>query len=653
MQRRHPILTILFFFGAVSLLCAQQPQPASSTRRALNSPVDTTPVQYAFALTPERPQAETDTLPDYQFRMYDPARRQMIDWAHLGNLGSAARPMLYEPVLRKGFDAGVHAFDLYQLQAGDLRFFRHTRSFSEVYFSQGRTQFDGMVGAKFGRTFQKGANFSLDYRAINNLGQFRYQRDKHNALAMGLWAPVGKRYDFFLIFTKNVIRQQENGGIATDTLFGKADFSGPIAAPVRLPEQEALSRHDAQQFFFAQHLKFTGNTGRAFRAGHTLMWQSRNYKFSDPVLEEDSSFFKDFLVDLRGIRNYLEYRQLDNAFTLSTYKAKADGRTADFFSAGISHSYFDLNQEPRNSTFSNWFLNGELALNPAPRFQFRAEGSLGLFENIGEYRLQARLLIELGKAGLFRASLLSQRYPPTLLQSRLFVSQRALWDQSFDKPVDNSLSAYYALPSLGLEIGAQLHQMNNFLYFDQRGFSAQTGSPLQVVQLTLREDLRLGPIHLDNTFAYQQPNRTDVLRLPKWFSKNSLYYSGKVFRKNLDLRAGFDFRMHAAFQPDAYQPVHWQFHLQDSIKQQPYPWLDAFIAFKIQGFRVFVRYENMISIWEPGKVWYQTAYYPQPFRGLRFGIKWRFLDANIQEAATQGTAPPAADGSNPPQPRRQ
>lgn len=119
----------------------------------------------------------------------------------------------------------MHTFDLYKLQPADLRFYRNSRSFSDVFFSQGRTQLEGMMNARLAHTFSGGTNFSMDYRTINNLGQYRYQRAKHNALLLGLWVPVGERYDAFLIFSKNVNRQQNNGGIAPGTVFGSADFS--------------------------------------------------------------------------------------------------------------------------------------------------------------------------------------------------------------------------------------------------------------------------------------------------------------------------------------------------------------------------------------------------------------------------------------------
>jgi len=645
-----------------SPLVAQEPLPpgqqgptaASSTTRKVA--VSDEPLLFTFALTPEKSEAVADTLPDAAFRMYNPARRTLIDYGTIGNLGSSARPLLYEVAPQQGFDFGIHAFDLYTLKSRDLRFYRNTRSFSEATFSQGRNNLEALLDARFARTFSDGTNFSVDYRSINNLGQFNYQRDRHNALSAGLWVPRGKRYDAFLIFTKNVIRQQENGGIVSDTVFLGEQFQGPLAAAINLPEGRAFTRYDDQSLHLTQHFRFAGAAvgKRALRATHTFEWGKMRYKFSDgdtlKGLGDDAAYFENFLVDERGIRNFAVVNRYDNTFTINTFKAKKPGTPSDLLAIGLAHSFFRVNQEPVSYTFSNLFFTGNLKFSPSERFQFSANAALGLLTNIGEYQLQGSIALGLGKAGQLRASLLSQRRPPSMFQQRLFVSKREVWNNDFAKPVENTLSASYALPLIGFEATARTTLINNYLYFDQNSTPQQTGSPLQVLQLVVVENVKLGWLHLDNTVAIQQANRSDVLRLPKWFTKNSLYVSGKIFKKRMLFSAGVDFRMNSEFQPDGYHPLVGQFHLQDSISQKPYPWADVFLAFKVQSFRFTIRYENCNTWFDKTKVFYQTARYPQPFGGLRFGISWRFMDNNERGPGETDTESPAGNpntgGSN-------
>ena len=632
---------------------AQQPEAASSTAQVISA-ADTLPFLFTFSISPEQRLPADDTLPDFNFRMYDPARRQTIDWGTLGNIGAAARPLLFQPKDRLGFDPGFHSFELYQLRPEELQFYRHARSFTDLFFSQGQVQNDNLLQARFSRTFSGGLNFSMQYRTFNHVGQYRYQAAKHVSLALGVWYPVSPRYEFFLIYTRNTDKQQENGGIVTDTVFGGGQFNGPVDAEVRLPDQQALTRHANYTLHWTHHLKFTGLNDslpgkRVLRASHTAEWGRQSYKFADPgnaagsKLGRDSLFYDTFLVDLRGIRNFLEVQKLENTFTLNTFKSKKPGRPSDVLALGLTHKLFVLKQEPlRDSVFSNLFLTGKLALKPSEGFSLEASGDLGVLANFGEYRLRGDLQIGLGKAGVLRASLLSQRYPAGWQYQRLYVSRRLFWSNDFAKPLETSLSATYALPAIGFEVTGKTHLVNNYLYYDQKGQAAQTGAPLQVAQLILRENLRFGRLRFDNTVALQQASRDDVLRLPKWFSKNSLYYSGPIFRKKMQLEAGVDFRLNAEFMADGYQPVTAQFHLQDSLSAKPYPWMDAFVSFKVQSFRFFVRYENLSTLWDPQTVFYQTARYPQPFGALRFGVGWRFVDSNRPETGASSNAGPPA-----------
>ncbi|MBK9337595.1 MAG: hypothetical protein IPM98_13940 [Lewinellaceae bacterium] len=650
------LAVVVVALGATAGVSAQVPLVTDTLAPALPPlPPDTMPFFYAFPQAPERTYPATDTLPDANFRMYDPARRHLLDWGTLGNIGASARPLFFQNQEQLGFHTGHHAFDLYQLRPTDLQFYRNTRSFTDLFFSQGRIQNDNMLRARFSRTFAEGLNFSLQYRTFNHLGQYRYQAVKHSSLAIGVWYPIRSRYEFFFIYTRNTSKQQENGGLADNAEFGDGQFSGPINAEVRLPDQQALTRHANWFLHGTQHLKFLGDSlsgKRVLRASHTIERSKQTFKFSDPgttpgtPMLQDAQFFDTFLVDQRGIRSVLELYRLDNTVTINTFKSKKPGKPSDKLAVGLAHTLFTLRQEPlRDSTFSNLFLTGDLALAPSDNFSLTATGKLGVLANLGEYQLQADLKIGLGKAGALHASLLSQRYPPGQMHRQLFVSRRLFWQNDFAKPVETSLSATYALPSAGLEITGKTHLVNNYLYYDQQGLAAQTAAPLQVAQLIVRENLRLGRLRFDNTVALQRPNRSDVLRLPRWFTKNSLYHSGYVFKKRMLLDIGVDFRLNGEFLADGYQPVTAQFHLQDSLRSKPYPWLDVFAAFQVQSFRFFVRYENLGTLWNKETLYYQTAHYAQPFAALRLGVGWRFLDVN-QDRTPPGTGGvPPSDGT--------
>jgi hypothetical protein len=626
-------------------------EAASSTTQILNSPEDTLPVLFTLALSPNQKIPANDTLPDYDFRMYDPTRKGPVDYANLGNLGTSARPLWFSPLPRIGFQTGFRAFDLYRVNPEDLQFYRHSRTYSHAYFSRGRTQRDGMSWIKLSRTFSKGLNFSIQYKTINNLGEYRFQRVKHGSLAAGIWWPVRKNYEFFLIYASNTFRQQDNGGITNPNFFGTASFNGAISVPVLLDDFNAKTQQSIRNLQFSQYFTMGRFKGNVLKAEHHLNLNSEIWKFSDinaPSANQtaEQQFYGNLLTDTRGLRNYVNMQRIDNTFLLNTLRKKKNDTDAGRVFAGLRHSILWLDQEPKtDSLVNNLFLTGGITIRPAKSFSLVTSGDLGLLANTGEYRLQGALKIGMGKAGILEAGLLSQRRPPDFVQTRLYSTSRFVWAYDFEKPIENTLSAAYTLPLIGFKATAQSHLVNQFIYFDKNGLPAQTAAALQVNQLLIQQNFKIGHFRSENAVALQQANRSDVLHLPTWFSKNSLYYSGLLSKKALLLTAGADFRINSAFQPDSYQPFYGQFKLQDTFQQKPYPWIDLFMAVKIQTFRLYFRFENIAPFWSPATDnLYLTALHPQNRATFRLGISWRFLDKNVETAGNSGNNNPGSSG---------
>ncbi|HAD12062.1 MAG TPA: hypothetical protein DCF33_06440, partial [Saprospirales bacterium] len=75
------VVYVAFFLG-LNLPGVQAQQTASPTTRPVRQSDD--PLLITFALTPERSEYLADSMPDYQFRMYDPARKHTVDYGTLG-----------------------------------------------------------------------------------------------------------------------------------------------------------------------------------------------------------------------------------------------------------------------------------------------------------------------------------------------------------------------------------------------------------------------------------------------------------------------------------------------------------------------------------------------------------------------------------------
>ncbi len=669
---------------------------------------DTSDIFFFYANEPNLVFPFSDSLLG-SVHQYDPIRQQEYDFANLGNLGSAARPLFFQPTWRRGFDVGLHQFDIYQMMTADVRYYKITQAYTKANFTKGLTQNDAQFNVQFSRNFADGLNFSIEHRRINNVGPYDTQKAVTSSVATGMWYhPKKGNYDSYFSFVSNGIEQQDNGGAAEDLTRGvipafqvdvhlanantrhanrelaytqyfylnkigqkKARSSAPTkvggsgqsrpSSPQdslktqspKPPQPDSLGKPPVPQSGrppintgppTSSHQSPITNhqPGRTFTLYHQIAWRKDTYKFSDT--SPDSAFYGDFLVDKRGLRHYLEVRELENTFKLQTFKLRQQTPTpsaagkgepsralpqeTDLLEVGLVHRLNFVKQEPLDSrTIQNLFLTARLNFSPGERLRLNTYAHLGIGANAGDYRLSGELFLNLKKIGTLQLEAVNQLYSASLLPERFYVTQQEVWSNDFGKTLETSLSGTYSLPQFKFSIGAKSHLLNNLLYFDATGRPQQSGT-FSIFQLTVQKDFKLGPVHLDNS-AYLQQTTSDVLPLPQFYSKHSLFLEGFIFKKAMLTKVGVDARLISGYTPPGYNPLIGQFVLQNEQTLGFTPLLDAFISFKVKTFRFFFKIENLLAA-PMQTYYYQTADYPMPFGytngGMRLGISWRLVD---------------------------
>lgn len=593
---------------------------------------------YSNNIHEERPFSDS-TLMGY-YHHYDPARMQDYDYLTLGNTGSAAIPYLYKPVFRKGFDVGLHQYDLYYTFSKDMPYYRLEKPFTNVAFNQLGDQSDTYFTGEFSRNFANGLNLSLDYKKISLIGNqnhFPNQNSRNTAIGLGMWFHSKRNYNGLFAFTANTAEQENNGGLKTPPRAG-GDFLTSNSAEVFL--EDAVSRHSHRELSYTHFFQIGGKPDslkgakRAFDISHEIKFQNSQYRYSDTIATSlptaaDSSYYGDFLNYHRGVRFFLQHRKIENTFRLSTFKLRQQHENLpadqkDLVEIGLTHSIHYLDFEQKDSTINNLFLFGKLDFRPNQQLKINTYGHLGLLDNRGDLRLSGSIYLDFKKFGNLEAGIINQLNTPNLIQSRFIVNQEEIWKNSFKKVFENNIWATYNIPALELSINGQYHLINNAVYFDQKGISRQTGVPISILQLSIQKNFTLGKFHLDNVLSIQQISEP-LIRLPELYGKHSAYYLGKWF-KVLNVRLGLDVRYQNEYKAYYYQPLTGQFQLQDEFTTPFFPNLDAYLSMRVTKFRAYVKWENLLNTIQPDRFYYQIAYYASWAGGLRIGIKWRFVN---------------------------
>lgn len=117
---------------------------------------------------------------------------------------------------------------------------------------------------------------------------------------------------------------------------------------------------------------------------------------------------------------------------------------------------------------------------------------------------------------------------------------------------------------------------------------------------------------------YKSNSNSEMFYLPDFTTRTGIYFNDYLFNNNLDLKAGFLF----TYTGKQKYILHHSLYPPRVIDVPSASKIDFTVSGEIQKSAV------VYFIWEnlPDKKYFLTPFYPMPFRNIRFGIAWEFLN---------------------------
>jgi hypothetical protein len=615
---------------------------ANNQSQDLEEP-DTARIIYFYAQQPKQQYLWADTILSNHFHQYLPTRARQDEYANLGYAGSAAKPLVWQPSRRVGFNLGITAFEPYVFRHEDFKFYLTDRAFSQGKWSFRSLGNDNNLDFEYGNRFKKNIFLSLNWHRLNTTTEGAYKFANQSALNTNWGLSVGQlnhRYQWFLGFTNNSFKHSDNGGISKDIGLIDSDslpFAGGIKfipTNARVPINTVYIVRDYQWRHSYQLLGKDTAARNDFLLIHQLNYRTNNFKsyanFNGQAQRADSLFFGTLLKYNKGARLFTEIENIENQFSVAfsrLSKATQLQTVGNNIEIGLRHNWFRVNLEPRLERVQNLFAFSKINFNNFQRFKLNIYSHLGLAAaNLGEYRAEGTIFFDLKPVGTLEGKLIQHRFQPSLMERQMFNVQQEVWNNNFNKIFETSLIALYQLPKIGLSASASYHLINNFIYFNKNLIPTQRGEGLSIFQLNISESFKVKHFGMDNFVCFQQTDAS-AMHLPKLMGKHSIYFEGRILRKKIMLaRIGVDFRYVTDYQADSYNPFLAQFYWQDNVSLANYPALDAFFSAKVDKTRVFVKVENLARSFYQKKIYYLIPYYPQYDTYFRIGIQRKFID---------------------------
>ncbi|MFT3845051.1 MAG: hypothetical protein QM725_08365 [Lacibacter sp.] len=586
-------------------------------------------------------------------------KRWPVSWTnvYLGNTGSAAKSLLFSPIMKAGWDHGFHSYDAYIPDVFDTKIYNTTRPYTQLAYILGPNQ-EQNIHVLHTQNYRKNLNFTFRYNLINAPGVFSNQKTNHSNLHFNSWyTGKRKRYTAYFIASSAKTGATEGGGLTdlsvlndnnrlnslfptiiggsnaqTQTLFSNKIYTGNQYHLTNIlfrhhydvgKKDSVVTDSSVVYLFFPR-----------FRFQHTLQFNKYTFAWHDENV--DTAGYKQLyqltnLPETFGIKDYWQ------TFTneAAVYSYPDINNQLQFLKVAAAYQTLHADFGTNEPSFTNLFLNGEYRNKTKnKKWDMELAGTLYLAGfNGGDYSVVASLKRLIGqKLGYLTLGFQNVNRSPSVIHDDMSNFKKFnIGNTSFKKENTTIASATYELPQQRLEIGAKYFIAGNYIYFSDYAIARQEATLFNVLQLHLQKHFKIRRHWNWYTEIYiQQATGSAPVHVPLVLTRNRFAYEGFFF-KSISLSTGLEARYHTPYKADEFSPLLGQFFLQNKTTINNLPDVAAYLHFRVRTFYLFLRAENLNTLeLKPKAGFYNnnmaTPLQPVPAYFLRFGIYWGFIN---------------------------
>ncbi|MCX6272864.1 MAG: hypothetical protein NTU44_16955 [Bacteroidetes bacterium] len=567
-------------------------------------------------------------LPDVEH--YDPATSHYQAFASQGNIGRPVNNLIFNPFHPAGFDAGVNSLDVYRFNPDKLKYYRQFFPFSDVHYMMGAKKeqlLDLTHSQNIGKFFTAGACL----RIINSPGGYYRQKSDISNLAFTLqFKPKNDRYQASAAFCQNIIKLQENGGLVLDSYFENNTEPDRKVIPVNLANAQTRIRETSVTGW--QQIKLLPDSLLKERAlfnflpvvlTHSLNYSEISYVYEEP--NPYNSFYPFYPLDSTDTQDLMLIHRFTNNFSLNTPEPDS---FIFSYSLGLRHEYIWLRNGDLTAEYYQISPNAGLIM----KLPLAIETMLTVEKCLSGYKkedqeVELRISKKFGKKPISSPFiewwLKRGDYSPAWTQQH-YRSNLLNWDNRF---ISEKIQSQGLIVHLwGFQAGlTQTRLQHHIINLPNTSAPWQITDNIQVSQAFLQKSFRMWKIVFDNRVDYQKVNKEELLRLPEWITRHSLYFDFNIFKGALLIQPGIDLYYQSSYYADAYMPVTRSFYLQNDTKIKEQVYADIFIRMTVSRARIFLKYQHFNS--KLGAYdYYLIPHYPMQDAALKFGIYWLLRD---------------------------
>lgn len=598
-------------------------------------------------------------------------------YTYLGNLGAPRISHVFFERKETSQFFFTDPYDFTVRRPEDIVYTNTKSPFTNLtYYKQG----DGRYGeerfkAYFAVNVNKrlGFGFDIDY----TYGRGKYTSQSTALFNGNLFAYYrGDNYDMHFSFINENLKVAENGGIADDRY---------ITHPLEMAE----GRKTYATYDIPINLNDIWNKNTGY---HAFLTHRYNLGFYRDVTQENDTVTRTVFVPVTSFihtvkmdmnrRKYISYdKEQNQTYFQNNYLGNDSTDVTKHFSikntVGISlregfnkwakagltafmsfeHRRFTLTDTldgtagrriPTDYKENILSVGGQLIKEQGKTIHYNVLGEVALIgEDAGQFSVEGQgdLNFRLfGDTVRLEANAYIKNLNPTFY-FRHFHSKHYWWDnEDLSKIMRTRIEGKLNIDRWRTQLKVGVENIKNYTYLDNTSIKVtdkqnevsfknniavrQHSGNIQVFNAALRQDFKLGILHLNNEVVYQKSSNQQVLPLPDLVLYHNLYIQFGLAKRVLNIELGADVRYFTQYYAPDYAPAIGQFYLQNPetrFKLGGYPLVNAYLNLHLKRTRIFVQMYNLIQ-GTGEKSYFLAPHYPLNPRILKVGLSWNFFD---------------------------
>lgn len=539
----------------------------------------------------------------------------------------------FNPFPQMGYQAKHFAY----LEVEDVNYYNVATPYTDLFY-RSVTEQGQILDASIALNTSENLNFAIGYKGLRSLGRYINQLSSNGIFRFATsYNTADKRYMLKLHFTGQDFSNQENGGIQDPQFFesGEEPYTQRERLAVNFTDAESLLK--GNRYFVDHYFRLNKSNPNSLVFHHQFNYEHKLFVFDQPTVSDrfgeayTSRIFKktryNRMYNMVGaaysnetvgmIEFYLEdfnYNYFYKSVILGTDGSVAiPNRLNDRINTYGAKYTYQKDKLKGTVLFSNSITNQSLAnIEASARYTFDKDNVV-----TAKYQNMNKLPDHI--YNLYQSDYKSYN-----------------WINDFKNEKINNIE--FEAKTKWLTAAVQYTILDDYLYFSNDHVEVDTvrdtlllvspkqyGSTINYLSLRAGREFRFWKLGLDNTFLYQNVQQDgNVLNVPEFTCRNTLYYSDYVFKRALFFQAGITFQYFTEYYGNDYNPLLGEFYVQDKFKLGGYPMLDFFLNAKIKQFRLFLKAEHFNSSFT-GYNYYATPNQPYRDMTIRFGVIWDFF----------------------------